>query len=383
MITKENLSELSVFHDSFCISIYMPTHRSGEKTLKGEDSIKLKNIVKEVRTKLELRGMHGDALKEFLKPLNDLISDSAFWRFQSEGLVLFLSKDLVRKFHLPVSFDEMNYVSSEFYLKPLLPLINDDGMFYLLTLKKDEVRLYEGHKWDVSEMDIEELIPSRIEERVGYDYEQKQLQFRTRYGRGSAGSFHGHGEGDTSEKNELLLFFQAIDRGVVSKLRDRQEHPLVLCCLDYYYPIYREANTYKNLFPQYISYNPADLDSGSLHQKARELLMPYYNQKKHLAKNKLAEGLSKGKASSDIKEIIQAAIQGRIESIFIDKNAEIYGIYDPSADEVQVQDTTDLPAVSLTNLAARKVFEHGGTVYLTDRQDLPDDSSVINALFRY
>lgn len=383
MITKENLSALSVFHDAFCISIYMPTHRSGEQTLKGEDSIKLKNMVKEVKGKLEQRGMHGDDLKEFIKPLQDLISDNAFWRYQSEGLVLFLSHDFFRKFHIPVCFDELNYVSSEFYLKPLLPLFNDDSLFYLLTLKKDEVRFYEGHKYDMTELNIEELIPSRIEERVGYDYDQRQLQFRTQYGRGSAGSFHGHGEGETRDKNELLLFFQAIDKGIMSKLHDNQEHPLILCCIDYYYPIYKEASTYKNLYPVYISNNPADLGPDSLHQKARELLKPYVNQKLHLKKDKLAEGLAKGKASSEIREIIQAAVQGRIDSIFIDKNAEIFGIYNPSTDEVQVQDKPELPGVSLTNLAAKKVFEQGGTVYLLDKEELPDDSSLINALFRY
>ena len=383
MVTKKDLLELSRFHDAFCVSIYIPTHRSGEHTLKGEDSINLKNQLKEVKEKLEVRGMHGDELKRFIKPVNDLISDSTFWRFQSEGLAIFISDKFFRKYSVPVSFTEFNYLSTEFYLKSLLHLFNDDGMFYLLTLKKDEVKFYEGSKFSLTEINVEEVIPSRVEERVGYDYEQKQLQFRTQYGNRGGGSFHGHGESETSDKNELLLFFQAIDKGIMSKVHDFQETPLLVCCIDYYFPIYKEANTHKYLFQQHISYNPADLDEISLHKKARELLKPYFNQHLNTKKNKFMEGLAKGKASTEIEDIIPAAVQGRVDTLFVEKNSDVFGVYDPIADKVGIQETQQLPGVSLTNLAAKKVFEQGGTVYVMDTDEMPDNSYEINALFRF
>jgi DNA polymerase II large subunit len=80
---------------------------------------------------------------------------------------------------LPLNFEEFSYVSNEFYLKPLMPVFNDDGLFYLLTLKADEVKFYEGMRDSITEIRIEDLVPSRIEDRVGYDHEQKNLQFRT------------------------------------------------------------------------------------------------------------------------------------------------------------------------------------------------------------
>ncbi len=382
MITKNDLLELSRFHNAFCISIFIPTHHAGEHTLRGEDSINLKNQLKEVKIKLEEHGMNGDELKVFIKPVHDLISDNAFWRYQSEGLAIFLSHKFFRKYSVPVSFTEFNYLSTEFYLKPLLHLYNDDGLFYLLTLKKDEVKFYVGSKYSLTEINIEDLIPSRVEERVGYDYEQKQLQFRTIGSRGGA-SFHGHGESETSDKNELLLFFQAIDKGIMSKLHEFQESPLVVCCIDYYFPIYKEANTHKNLFPHYISYNPANLDETLLHEKARELLQPYFNKNLHKKKDKFMESLAKGKASSEIGDIIPAAVQGRVDTLFLEKNSDVFGVYDPEADEVGIQETPDLPGVSLTNLAAKRVFEQGGTVYIMDNGDMPDNTSEINALFRF
>jgi hypothetical protein len=55
--------------------------------------------------------------------------------------------------------------------------------------------------------------------------------------------------------------------------------PLVLCCLDYYYPIYKEVNTYQNLFPEHVSGNPSDMDDLLLHERAWELVKPYFSPK--------------------------------------------------------------------------------------------------------
>ena len=238
-ITKDELIELSLFHGTFCISIYLPTHRAGIETLNGQDSLNLKNQLKEIRTKLVDQGLNSRAIEKLLTPLLDLINNSDFWRFQSDGLVLFVSDNFFRKYTVPVKFDQFKYLSNEFYVKPLIPLFNDDGMFHLLTLKKNGARLYEGNKYGISEIDISHIVPSRLEDTVGYDYEQKQIQFRSHLGASRPGTFHGHGESEARNKTELLLYFREIDRGIMSKLHDRQEIPLVLCCVDYFFPLYK------------------------------------------------------------------------------------------------------------------------------------------------
>lgn len=61
LITKEDIAELSEIKKENCISIFIPTHRAGEKVLEGVDSLRLKNELAEVREKLagnRYRGMH-------------------------------------------------------------------------------------------------------------------------------------------------------------------------------------------------------------------------------------------------------------------------------------------------------------------------------------
>jgi hypothetical protein len=205
------------------------------------------------------------------------------------------------------------------------------------------------------------------------------LQNRTQQG----GSFHGHGEVETREKDELLLFFRSIDKGVMSRLHGFQEPPLLMCCIDYFFPIYKEANTHKNLFPRHISCNPADLDASLLHQKALEVLQPYFNQNLQRKKDLFLQALNKGKSSSDIKEIIPSAVRGKTDTLFVKKNADLFGIFNPSTGEITIRENHDGPSVSLMNLAAKKVFEQNGEVHLMDLFEMPDPTADLNALFRY
>jgi hypothetical protein len=382
-VSSEALMELSRFHNSSCISLYIPTHRAGMETLRGQDSINLKNQLKEVRNKLQVLGMNSSQIETLVNPILELIENTDFWRHQSEGLALFLAENIFEKYVVPVTFREFNYVSSEFYLAPMLPIFNDDAVFYLLTLKKDDVKFYEASKNSIRELDIQDIVPSRLEDAVGYDFEQKQQQNRTQIGANRPGSFHGHGENGSKEKNELQLFFRAVDKGIMSRLHDNQEPPLVVCCLDYYFPIYKDVNTHKNLYPKHLSCNPADHDISSLHDMARELLEPYFKQHLLEKKNKFLIGFDRGKASRDIKEIVRAAVTGRIDTIFIEKNSDVFGIYDQSSGETIIHESHDIANVSLMNLSAKKTFEQGGTVYILDRIDMPDGSVDMNALFRY
>jgi hypothetical protein len=327
--------------------------------------------------------MSINEIETFTKPINDLINNKEFWRYQSDGLAIFLTDNIFYKYTIPVYFEDFNYLSNEFYLKSIIPLFNGDGLFYLLTLKMDEVKFYQGTRHSITEIIVDDLIPSQLEDRVGYDYEQKSLQFRTQQGNKGAGSFHGHEDNDSNEKKELLLYFRAIDKGLMKILHDDQNPPLIICSLDFYFPIYKEVNTYQNLFPQYISGNPTDKDIILLHEEAWELIKPYFDKIRLEKLDKFSALIGTGKTSSDINELFAAAFEGKVDALFLENRADIYGTYNPSTQKVTVEDVHNYPNVSLMNLLAMKVMENGGIVYLIEKDDMPVKSSKINGLFRY
>lgn len=383
MISKKQLLKLADTHESLCVSIYIPTHRAGQQTLDGTDKISLKNQLKEVRQQLAHSGRSDEEIKTFLEPVIQLLDNSEFWRKQSDGLAIFLTEQDFYQYSIPIPFKEFSYVSNEFYLKPLLPLIESDTTFYLLKLKMDEVKLYECSRFSIREIDIKDHVPSQLEDRVGYDYKEQGMQFRSGQGNQGNGIFHGHEDLSSEKKEELYRFFRAVDEGILSLIREDQHPPLVLACQDFHFPIYREACKYLNLCEQFVSGNPENSDVLLLHEKACDILEPYFqrDQREHL--KKFSDTLHMGKSSTSIKEILPAIIDGKVEALFLAQDAEKYGIYHSEHRETIIRSEEDEASVSLLNLAAVKVLEQGGHVYLLERNDMPESMGEINALYRY
>lgn len=385
MITKQEVLKLANEQSSNHVSIYIPTHRAGAETLDGQDKIKLKTQLKNAKAKLEKRGLSDKEIEEMVKPVNELVNDSEFWRHQSDGLAIFLSENTFKTYTVPVHFKAFNYVSDEFYLKSLMPLFNGDGLFYLLTLKNDMVKFYEGTRHTITEVITPEEVPSRLEDVVGYDFEQKNLQFRSgQQGDSKSGMYHGAGEGKAEELNEMKRYFRAVNDGIMTMLHDDQEPPLVVFCQDFQFPVYKEVNTYQNLYDEHVSGNPEDKDINQLHEETWSLLQPHFEKAREEKINLYSEYIGTGKASADVNAIIRSAIEGRIESLFVQNGAEIFGDYDNNSQEANVQGELTDNNISLLNLIAIKVFEKGGTIYIMEKEDMPDDNhKKVNALYRY
>ena len=85
-------------------------------------------------------------------------------------------------------------------MKPLFPLLSGDGRFYVLALSQKSVRLLEGTRDSVSEVDLEG-VPESLAEALGTDQTVRQSEFRA-VGSGAPGGgsqgpvYGGHGVGD-------------------------------------------------------------------------------------------------------------------------------------------------------------------------------------------
>lgn len=383
MITKDDILALGKVQDATCASIFIPTHRSGEAVINGKDSIVLKNELKAVKQQLEQKGMSEKEAEQFVAPATALLEDESFWKNQSDGLAVFLTKDKFEKYTVPVNFDAYSYVSNEFYIKPLVPMLNRDQLFYVLTLTPEEIKMYEGTPHSITSVKIDDVIPTRMEDRVGYDHEQESTQFRTQQGNDGSGIFHGHGKDNQStHKSEMLEFFKAVDNGVIKIIGDDQNIPLVIAGLDVNTGIYKEANHYEGLLDKTISGNPKEKDVYLLHEEAVALLQPYFDKQKNSKAEALASVADDGKASSDLNEVLNKTLQGLVDTAFINSDAEVYGTYDMTNQQVNIEQEHTADNVSLLNLVATKVLEYGGNVHLVEGENMPLAASDVNALYR-
>ena len=383
LISKKEIAELQDVNQEICISIFIPTHRAGKKVLQQEDTLALKNQLKEIKNKLAKKGLHNDVIKKMTTPVQQLIDDTSFWREQSDGLAIFIADGFYKNYTVPVHFKEFNYISNSFYLKPLMPLFVGDGSFYLMTLELGNVKLYECTHHSFTEIIVDDLIPERKQDRVGYDYEEKNLQFRTQHAGSVHAMFHGQEAGTGKRKNEIKKYFRAINDGLEPIFKE-ESMPLLISSQDYLFDIYNGVNSYPNLMEENLKINFDDTNIFEIHELAWENVAPIFDQKR---KDKIALFLNEqgtGKTDIGISKILPAAFNGKIDTLFCENKADIFGNYKEENDTIIVAESEENNnTISLMNVTAIKTFLKGGEVYLLDKEDMPNLNSRINALYRY
>lgn len=381
-LERENLRELLSNSGGPCVSIFLPTHRAGAEL--QQDPIRLKNLIREAEEKLKAAGMRAPAAKKLLKPASGLLRNGGFWRRQSDGLAVFVSSDSFQSYRLPIPFTELVVVSGRFHLKPLLRLLSGDGKFHILALSQNQIRLLEGSRFTVNEVDVGN-VPASLAETLKYDVFEKQLQFHTRTPAGGQGKrqaiFYGMGAGAEDNKNEILRYFQQVDRGIRDFLRV-EKIPLVLAGVEYLFPIYREANTHPFLLEKGIPGNPEGLRDEELHREAWKILDPFFQKREEEAIERFRQAVGTGKASSDLVEIVPAAYDGRVDSLFIAVGVQRWGRFNPATRELELHPEFAEGDEDLLDFGAVHTFLNGGSVYAAGPDPMPGQGPLA-ALFRY
>ena len=383
LMAREDLTGLARAHDMNCISIYLPAGRAGEEVDRKHAQLRLKKILGELEGTLDLKTA-GEGLKRSLKELLRLKGDGCYFRHQSDGLAIFIGESGWQAYTLPVRFRQQVYVSDHYYLLPLLPFFNDNGMFYLMALSLKKVNLYECTRHTITEIDLEHVAPRSMEEVVGTDYENKSLQYRTSGpsgGKKSEAIYHGQGSGKDDREKEADKFFREVDQAV-TPLLGKEETPLVLACVDHYLPAYREITRYRHLFPKHIPGNPDNTDPLMLHEEGWALVREHFTGKRKEKRELTRQWSATGKTSYDAGEIVPAALDGRIETLFVQEGKDRYGLFDREKGVIREQPERK-HRVSLYNMAAAHTLLNGGDVFLETAADMPFKESELNALFRY
>jgi hypothetical protein len=154
---------------------------------------------------------------------------------------------------------------------------------------------------------------------------------------GSAPVFAGHGTGEDDLKAEIRKFFQIFD-GRLNELDVDRRAPVVLAGVEYLLPIYRDiSTTFQNLLEEELHGNAEGLRSEELHEAAWELVEPVFRQERDKASERFREMAGTGLAASDLQEVLPAAHDGRVDSLFVPRGVRAWGTWDGEARSVTLQ----------------------------------------------
>lgn len=382
LMKREELKELLAERTGPCVSIYMPTEKGSIET--RQNPVRFRKLLKEAEHKLMASGMRTLAAKELLMPTRQMLEDNMFWQYQTGGLAVFLSKNIKRAYTLPLEFSEMAAAGDRFCVKQLLPLFAEDGRFYVLALSQHSVKMYQCSRYSAAEVDLRQA-PKSIADLLELNPREKQLQFHSQgegsAARGNAAMFHGRA-GDTDEdKENVLTYFHSVNRGVNAVLRNAGG-PLVLAGVDYLTRIYEKANSYPQLAEGRITGNPAEMRPEELKDRAWEVVRPGFEAAARSAVRQYEQLQGTPRTSNHLKNILQAANEGRVATLFVSARDQRWGIFDDESGVIDIHLSPDPCDMELLELCAARTMDHGGQVYALEPARMPGKAPAA-AVFRY
>lgn len=383
-LTRAELESLMERRSDPCVSIYAPMVQAGLET--QQNAIRFKNMIRQAGEALEARGFGSRQAEELLAPAAALIDDIDFWQHQSTGLAAFVAEGFFRYYRVPIEVRELAVVEDRFHLKPLLPLLSGDGRFYVLALSQKEVRLLEATRHSVREIDLGDL-PTSLNDALGYEVEETHLQFHTgtrtstRTDPSRVPIYHGHGGGEDDAKEEIHKFFNLLDNGVSTLLEDR-DAPLVLAGVDFLMPIYRQVTGHGFVVDGGVAGNPAKLSAEELREKAWPLVEPSFTEAQETASAKFRDLLGTGQASQQLDDVVTAAFDGRVETLFVALGTRRWGTFDPATRKVELSDQNGPGTEDLVDYAALVTLAKGGQVFAVPPEKVPEGGALA-AVYRY
>lgn len=391
LINKSDIEKLinvqSNTQNALCLSFYLPTHRAGVETLNGMDSIAFKNQIRKAKGLLERHDVPEAEIAQYIKPAEDLLHDNNFWRHQAEGLALFITKGFSAHYTLPITMPDEVYVLDQFYFTPILPILSQNGRFFILNLYREKISFYEATIDKIRPIDISSFVPESFNQALKFDIKGNDQDF-THSTTTVNGSNIVHGAGTNKgdeEHGRVREFMLEIDNNLQQILHNATE-PLVLAGVDHYCSIYKGISKYRNIVPQNINVNEGVDDMNALHDKALVVIKPLMQQSHSDSLTRYQNVAGTGATSEDIATVAAEAVHGRVDTLFIAPSQPVWGSYDAASATAVVHDEYQRGDDDLINLAAIKTIAQGGKVYVSNYNGMSegaDGRANVKALFRY
>lgn len=379
-LLKDELLELCHTEPGPHVSLYASMNVGGRDA--NQNPVRVKNLLREAQ-----RGLNGQDY--LLRPLEELIRNSPFWQHQDAGFAAFMGPEGLRHFKLPMPVADQVCVGPRYLLKPVLPLLVTGQRFYVLAVSQHKVRLLECTQSGHHELTLPPEVPANIEEvrrfedATGVDEGQMTTHYNNREaGRGGpSGSPHGVGITNDALHEYRLRFLRQVASGAEEFLHEERT-PLVLAGVNELIHEFRLIFQYRNVLADFLTGNFDTASAADLQARAWPVAEAHFRQREEAALASYTPALVQQLASSDPDQILPAAHDGRVATLFVATDLTLWGRYSAEERSLQRLDPT-LEGEDLLDTAALRVLTQSGEVLALPAARLPDPESPMAAIFRY
>ncbi|QEF98429.1 hypothetical protein Mal15_24810 [Stieleria maiorica] len=355
-LTPEDLKTLAETSENPCVSILMPTHRSGPET--RQNAIRFKNLLGEAKQKLEDAG-HDCSI---LEPLESLSTNFDFWQHQKEGLAIFLTSDQRRVFLVDRTVPASVSVADEFFVLPLLRSGEDAERPLVLSLTWDSANLYRFDGESLESMPTE-MLPAKFHDLVLPRDPEENLQNTSHRSHGNAGAtstamFHGHGEGEDKIEADRRQYLSIVGDQVAGAVYDSGS-PLALVATTEVAGHFEAATDVR--VDAKIEGSSSQWSDEELRERVCQTLSIDHKAVEQDTAERFAAAIAQGSGSDDVSEITAAAANRRVDSVMVCVD--------------------NLEAAELNSIVV-DTLRHGGSAFRCAAEKMPGNATVA-AIFRY
>ena len=297
--------------------------------------------------------------------------------------VMFAANGFFRVFHLPRSVPELSIVAKSFHTKPLLRIVQSADRYQVLGINRQGVRLFEGNRDQLSEVPQADGVPKSLEEALGTELTEPHLTVAS-YGTGTEGAamYHGHGGRKPEVKKDAERFFRIMDRAILDNHSRPSGLPLILAALPENQDLFRKVSKNPFLLADPIDVHPDAIKIEDLRERSWKIFGPRYLKRLEGMVEGYGEAQSKGLGEKDIYKLGHAAVEGRIKTLLVEADRQIFGHIDEATGQITPAETDQAVVDDVLDDLAQIVIRRGGEAIIVPSDRMPTASGAA-AIYRF
>jgi len=381
VITDELPVELPNADDGPCLSLYQPTHRRHPENV--QDTIRFKNLVRILERSLRQKYPTRE-VRPLLEPLDEVGSQFDFWNHAQDGLAILRSPHILRIYRLQRPVAELAIVADSFHTKPLLRIVQSADRYQVLGLSRATVKLYEGNRYALDEIDLAPGAAEAITQVLG-EKSSRVRQPAVAHG-GSRGArapiYHGYGTTNDVADIGTEKLFRAVDSSILEHHSRPSGLPLLLAALPEHHGTFRKISRNPFLIEDGIKIDPDSILIDELRELAWQIVEPRYQERLRQLVDEFEQARPRGLVGDHLGEIAFATVSGRVMKLLVEADREIPGHVDPALGRIEFSDLNHPQIDDLLDDLAELVLSKGGEVVVTPSEQMPVATGAA-AIYRY
>lgn len=354
MSTKQQLEKLATEINEPCVTISFNTHRTHPEHL--QDEIRLKNLLKEAENRvIEEYGKRPAA--DLLEKL-ETIADEVDIQYNLDSLNLFLSNDTKEIIKSTwETAQEGVHISDSFAVRPLIKDYSRSEEYLIMLLSQSGVHLYEA----INDGIVKEI---RNED---FPFSENR-HYNTHHDKGS----------DPKHLDDLVReFLNKVDKALVKVHHATDLQCIVICTEDNYSRLMQVADK-PSVYHGYSNIDYVNTKEHQIVEQAYEMIKEIQSARRAEAIAEMKEAVAQGKVVTDLREIYQAAKEGRGDLLIVHQNyiqpvlvtgKDTFEITENAQQENTIED--------ITSTIAWEVLSKKGRVIFTSQDEIKDLGKIV------